>query len=71
MKNQGKIKYSLGIEFTYEHNITYMHQKRYLQGLLGRVGMKDRKPKYTPTDCHINKISREPRELTEEKSLEA
>ena len=37
MKDQGKIKYFLGIEFTYEDNIIYMHQKQYLQRLLEKI----------------------------------
>ena len=52
MKDQGKIKCFLGIEFTNEDN-TYIHQKRNLQGLLERFEMKDGKPKYTPSDTNI------------------
>ena len=59
MKDQGKIKYFLGIEFTYEDNIIYMHQKQCIQKLLEKFGMKDCKPKYTPNDSNINKMCSE------------
>ena len=48
---------------------SYMHQKCYLQELLERFGMKDSKPKNTPSDSDINKIWREPCELTDENSI--
>ena len=67
MEDQGKIKYFLGIEFTYEDNVIYMHQKRYLQRLREKFGMKDCKPKYTPNDSNINKMCNEPRKLTDGK----
>ena len=65
MKDQGKIEYFLGIEFTNEDNIIYMHQKQYLQRLLEKFGMKDCKPKYTPNDSNINKMCSKPSKLTD------
>ena len=65
MKDQGKIKYFLAIEFTYKDNIIYMHQKQYLQRLLEKL--LDCKPKYTPNDSNINKMCGEPSKLTDGK----
>ena len=67
IKDQGKIKHFLGIEFTYEDNIIYMHQKQYLQRLQEKFAMKDCKPKYTPNDSNINKMCSEPSKLTDGK----
>ena len=67
MKDRGKIKHFLGIEFTFEDNIIYLHQKQYLQRLMEKFCMKDCKPKYTPIDSNINKMCSEPSKLTDGK----
>ena len=60
MKDLGKLSCFLGIDFEQGEGFVKMSQRRYIDKILERFGMKDCKPRYTPSEQKIECASEIP-----------
>ena len=69
MKDLGKLAWFLGINFSFSGNTITMDQTKYIEKILNRFQMEGCKPRPTPSELGVNKLTAESSEELADKKL--
>ena len=66
MRDLGQISWFLGVQFTFDGNKIVMDQSRYAEQLIDRNGLSDCKPRSTPYELNVSKVSENDGEILDD-----